>query len=190
MSIIGEFCQLALDVKVNIILAICSFILAAISIIFVLITLQQNKKMIEASTRPYLQIYPAYMDSTVYIIIKNFGASDACINEIYCNHQFTPNELYRTDSVPDIFSQVKGAILPPGYDIKCPLHSHEVAHINFKFKVIYHSGSRINKLYNDEFSFVPVANNPFANTYPSGETSEDHLHNIAKELRNISRSKL
>lgn len=43
--------------KVNIILAVLSFLLAVISIVTVVITLRQNHTMIENATRPYLCIY-------------------------------------------------------------------------------------------------------------------------------------
>ena len=45
-----------LSTKVNIVLSVLSFILAAISIVTVVITLRQNNKMIENSTRPYVSI--------------------------------------------------------------------------------------------------------------------------------------
>ena len=42
---------------VNIILCVLSFILAAISVVTVVITLRQNNKMIEESTRPVISVY-------------------------------------------------------------------------------------------------------------------------------------
>ena len=42
---------------VNIILCVLSFILAAISVVTVIISLRQTSKMIEESTRPYISIY-------------------------------------------------------------------------------------------------------------------------------------
>lgn len=42
---------------VNIILCVLSFILAVISVVTVVITLRQNNKMIEESTRPVISIY-------------------------------------------------------------------------------------------------------------------------------------
>ena len=41
---------------VNIILCVLSFILAAISVVTVVITLRQNNKMIEESTRPFIYL--------------------------------------------------------------------------------------------------------------------------------------
>lgn len=42
---------------VNLSLAKLSFILAVISVVTVVITLRQNKKMIESNSRPYITIY-------------------------------------------------------------------------------------------------------------------------------------
>jgi len=87
-----------LSIISNIILSSLSFILAAISIVFVIITLRQNKKiiqqtqesieqsklMIESSTRPYLSLY---IDSITtceqqsFFILKNFGSTPATITE-------------------------------------------------------------------------------------------------------------
>lgn len=167
-----------------------AFFTSLVAIFISVKTLKQNSKMIEESTRPYLQIYPTYMDSAIYIIVKNFGSSEAYIDEIYCNHQFTSDELYHDSNTPHIFSQIKGAVLPPGYSIRCPLHSHKVSHTHFEFKIIYHSSAKPDSPYTGQFSFTPIANSPFVNTYPSGDTTDAHLHNISKELRNISRSTL
>ena len=42
---------------INMSLSILSFILAAISVITVVLTLRQNNKMIEESSRPYISVY-------------------------------------------------------------------------------------------------------------------------------------
>ena len=42
---------------INLILCILSFVLAAISVITVVITLKQNNKMLEANVRPYVVVY-------------------------------------------------------------------------------------------------------------------------------------
>ena len=46
-----------LSTKVNIALCVLSFVLAFISVVTVVLTLIQNNKMIENSTRPYICIY-------------------------------------------------------------------------------------------------------------------------------------
>ena len=45
---------------INIILAVLSFLLAAISIITVVITIKQNNRMLEANERPYVVAYLIY----------------------------------------------------------------------------------------------------------------------------------
>ena len=77
-----------LSTTVNITLAVLSFLLAAISIVTVVITLRQNNKMIENSTRPYICIYFDYTqfgEPTGYFVVKNFGASAAYIDSLTYN---------------------------------------------------------------------------------------------------------
>ena len=54
---------------INVILCILSFILATISVITVIITLKQNHRMIENSTRPYIVMYS---NSTYFQDIKYY----------------------------------------------------------------------------------------------------------------------
>ena len=77
---------------VNIILCILSFILALISVITVVITLKQNNKMLESSTRPVLSLYTTQINTgspVLYFVVKNFGGSTAVIKSIESNHDFT-----------------------------------------------------------------------------------------------------
>ena len=79
---------MALSDWINAVLCVLSFILAVISVITVIITLKQNNKMIENSTRPYIAIYSNvtyFQDTKFYIILKNFGQSGAMIESFTCN---------------------------------------------------------------------------------------------------------
>ena len=70
---------------VNIILCVLSFILAAISVVTVVITLRQNNKMIEESTRPFISVYTDEINAGnpfFYLVIKNFGKSTAYITNL------------------------------------------------------------------------------------------------------------
>ena len=61
---------------INIILCVLSFILAVISVVTVVITLRQNNKMIEESTRPVISIYTDEINAgnpLFYLVVKNFG---------------------------------------------------------------------------------------------------------------------
>lgn len=74
---------------ISIVLCILSFLLAAISIVTVVITLRQNHKMIENATRPYIAIsYEttclAKNEPKRYIVVKNYGQSAAEIKSVSC----------------------------------------------------------------------------------------------------------
>ena len=104
-----------LSTKVNIVLSVLSFILAAISIVTVVITLRQNNKMIENSSRPYVCVYFDYMqcgEPTGYFVVKNFGASSAFIdsltyNDVIQNH---PKSLADISTIFDGLSGTRSKI--------------------------------------------------------------------------------
>lgn len=168
---------------------VASFTTSIIAIGISILTLRQNSQMIEESTRPNLQIYPIYLNTILYIVIKNFGTSEAYIDTITCNHKFTSEESFGvSDRYGDNpFRELEGAIFSPGYSVKCPLLGHKVANETFVFEIKYHSTT---KKYESSFSFNPIANIPFADTYPVGHTSDEYLNNIARELRDIVKMKL
>lgn len=70
---------------VNIVLCILSFILAAISVITVVITIRQNNRMINNSTRPYVVMTidsTNFQDVNAYLVLKNYGNTGAIIKSI------------------------------------------------------------------------------------------------------------
>lgn len=172
-----------IDITGILVALLCSIIAIAIS----LITLRQNAKMIEESTRPQIQIYPSFVDGILYLIIKNFGSSEAYIDEIKCSHLFTKEETLNDDLGSDIFSKLNGSILASSHAIKCPLIGHKVKNEVFEFQVKYHSTT---KKYECSFSFNPISNLPFADEWPNGRDIESHLQNITKELHSIVKSNL
>ena len=76
---------------VNIILCVLSFILAVISVITVVITLRQNNRMIEESTRPFIAVYSDEINAGnpfFYLVVKNFGTSTAYITKFEYDFDF------------------------------------------------------------------------------------------------------
>lgn len=74
---------------INVVLCVLSFFLAVISVVTVVITLRQNQKMIENSTRPYIAISyeticVAPNKNNRYIVVKNYGQSAAEIKDVSC----------------------------------------------------------------------------------------------------------
>lgn len=173
---------------IEIISIIASLITSIVAIVISMKSLRQNSKMIEETTRPNIQIYPLYINTIMYLIVKNFGSSEAYIDEIKCSHKFTSRETMGDNLGEDIFSRTHGAILSPGYALRCPLIGYEVADEVFDFYIKYHSSS---KSYENTFSFNPVVNAPFADLYPSkGKTTDDNLNTIARELHDIVKTTL
>lgn len=160
---------------------ITSLTVSIIAIAISVITLRQNSKMIEESSRPNIQIYPIYIDSIMYIVIKNFGSSEAVIDKIECTHDFTEAEFFGPPR-KNVFNSLQGAIFSPGYSLRCPLISYAVSNEIFDFQIKYHSSK---KEYKATFSFNPYVNAPFADTYPSANSMEEHVHNISKDLHSI-----
>ena len=88
------------SIIVNIILSILSFLLAVISVVTVVITLRQNNKMIESSSKPYVVAYLVYQEapSHIYLCIKNFGQTSAIVKSLkiepeFSLHKKSSNEL-------------------------------------------------------------------------------------------------
>lgn len=81
-----------IPVIVNIILSILSFFLAVTSIVIVVITLQQNSKMIESSTRPIMSVYTQTViinQPITYLIVRNNGNSSAYMKKFDVDTDFT-----------------------------------------------------------------------------------------------------
>ena len=140
-----------LSTKVNIVLCILSFVLAVISVVTVVITLRQNSKMIEGSTRPYIVIYNDLVNGAgtplQFLIIRNFGQTAAIIDSL----EITPkiDVLYSNE----LFEHMDNQVIAPGQsystafrlvDSSTTLHAH----------IVYSSGK---KSYTDVFDISQKA---------------------------------
>lgn len=69
---------------IAIILSALSFLLAALSLVFIWLTLRQNNKMLYANSRPYIAVYFAYEENNceMFICVKNHGHSSAIIRTL------------------------------------------------------------------------------------------------------------
>lgn len=137
---------------INIVLCILSFLLAAISVVTVVVTLRQNSKMIESSTRPYVVVYGQvanFQNPSFYLVIKNFGQSAASIQNLKCNVNLT-DYAYGVDHTP--FGCIEGAFIAPQQKILCNLDPLKMSANKLKtlnFEIEYNSGS---KVYLEKFS--------------------------------------
>ena len=127
--------------KINLALAFASFVLAAISIGTVIITLRQNKQMIENSTRPYI----AVMYETIvrpnelcrYIVLKNFGQTAARITAMECTGDTNAAFLAQ-------FKKVVGLTLAPSQRLLYFYGGPNTASVdNLSFKYSYQAGKKV-----------------------------------------------
>lgn len=136
---------------INITLCVLSFILAAISVVTVVITLKQNHQMIKNSTRPYIVAMPQmtnFQEPLFYLVIKNFGASGATVKGMTCNVDLSTLS-YREELIP--FNNIKNTFIAPGQMLSCSLDSHKFKENGIKdFEVVLKYSDGI-EVYEEKF---------------------------------------
>lgn len=117
---------------INIFLCILSFILAAISVVTVVITLRQNNKMIENSSRPYVVAVAQitnFQSPSLYLVIKNYGNSGATVKDVKFSIDLTKYS-YSKQLTP--FSNISNTFIAPNQAIPCSINNTEMAKDGFK----------------------------------------------------------
>lgn len=115
---------------INLSLSCLSLILAVISVITVVLTLKQNNRMIESSSRPYISIYgdmTNFSDLQFYIILKNFGKSGAIITNFSCDVDLSKYN-YGITLTP--FENIIGTMLAPNQNIVCSIDHQKLSKDN------------------------------------------------------------
>ena len=168
---------------INIILCILSFILAARSVITVVITLLQNSKMIESSTRPYISVYHGYtyfQNMNHYLIVKNFGSSSAIITAFECDADL--NKIADTEGFPPFLNLV-GTSLSPGQKFMYKINAKELISIDhFTIHLEYRSDQKHS--YSEDISVKATYLSDLYGTRASTENKE--LKIISYALQDIS----
>lgn len=160
---------------VNVILCVLSFLLAAISVVTVVITLRQNNKMIEESTRPVISVYTDEINAGnpfFYLIVRNFGKSPAYITKF--EYDFDFKGCYKIRNDRDYLEGLNNAVLAPGQSRICTLDYAKIDK-EVTFTLEYHSGAK--KVYSDKFTIDLKA----GVSMPYGKVATE-----VKELRTIS----
>lgn len=130
---------------INAILCILSFFLAAISVITVAITIRQNNKMIESSTRPYVVVTSQttnFQRTSFYLVLKNYGQSGANIDSLTCNIDLSKCS-HDAHFVP--LGHLDNTFIAPQQSIVCTLDtnkmlSEQIERLQFEIK--YSNGTR------------------------------------------------
>lgn len=167
----------------NIVLSCLSFILACLSIIFVWITVRQNKKMIENSTRPYVVITTnktTFGDiEDFYLIIKNYGKSGAIIKSLKSNVDLSSLSFIE-GLIP--FESIKDTFIAPNqsYITVIDTRNLDIKTEKLEFTIEYEWGKRN---YKEEYTvnYAIYNENQTARTVDQRDT----LKTIAKTLQDL-----
>lgn len=162
---------------VNIILCVLSFVLAAISVVTVIITLKQNSRMIEESTRPVLSFYTASINTgggpAFYFVARNFGGSIAVIESISSKQDFA-NFIFGAELLDEVerfepIRNLQNAVIAPGQSRICAL-DYNLTPNRIEIDVEYRSN--VGKKYKEHISFDPKAGVDMLTTKSSGRKDD------------------
>lgn len=188
MKLFENFFSLSIDVKVNIVLCILSFFLAVISICIVIISIRQNNKLLESSSRPYISAFLSDQSENIVLTIKNFGNSSAYITSFTSTADFAKLSLDK-NIIP--FQNFKGSVLAPGQAVSCSFKYRDLAdeYDSFTLKITYSSDfSSKRKFHNKNYINEIVINvKAFRELFHIGSNVKPgtELKNIAKTLHSI-----
>lgn len=170
---------------VNIVLSVLSFLLAAISVVTVVVTLKQNSKMIEESSRAVLSIYGESINTgnpTFYFVIKNFGHSLAVITKFESDFDFS--NCYGLKSERNWLQALNNCSIAPGQSRICRLDYKAITR-PITFKLEYKS---IGKTYSEEMKIDLKAGT--AMVVAKTATSGEELRTISYTLQEMLQKKL
>ena len=172
--------------RVNIWLCIFSFLLAVISIVTVIITLRQNNKMIEASTRPIVSVYTQVINSgnpILYLVIKNFGQSVAYMKKFDYGIELVG--CYKVSSEKDYLKELAYTVLAPWQSRVCMLDLHKIPE-KVKFDIEYRSET--GKTYCSQFVVDLKAGTGLPTAKMGGHG--DEMHTISYTLQEMLQKSL
>lgn len=106
---------------------ISSLTVSIIAIVISLVTMRQNSKMIEESSRPVIGIYGQSINSgspAFYLVVKNFGNSLATITKFETDFDFT--DCYEFDTNRNFITEFVNTSIAPGQSRICRLDYQKI----------------------------------------------------------------
>ena len=131
--------------KIALATVIVTALVGIIAAIISVLSLRQNSKMIENSTRPYITVYggiTSFQGPIFYFIIRNFGASSAVITKFSFDVDLGKYP-YPPGSTP--FAHIEGATIHPGQTFKASVDIVRLIQERSKvnFDLTYKCGKKI-----------------------------------------------
>ena len=169
----------------SIALSILSVVLVVVSVVVSVLTLRQNSKMIEGSTRPYIGVSSLQVNngSPIFMIaVKNNGASAGKIASFKCNRNLADYDL-GPDSRP-LLRGIEGTMLMPGQKVISAIDYHAMRDAKVD-ELIFTVGYSCGRKSYEDVSVVGVSMN--ANIVQSrADNKNDRLKDISYALQTIS----
>lgn len=163
-------------------LSFYSFILSAISVIAVVLTLKQNHEMLEASSRPYIAIsFESITASnrTNYFVIKNYGTTTGRIIGFYYPKELETSRQ-KSNLLNEQFSCVEYTTLAPGQSILLPYDAQALDCDSVLFKLRY-SSEATTKIYSDAYEIKIKAQNHI----PVSRPAQKDMTSFQKAVVNV-----
>ena len=151
-----------------------SLLTSVIAIIISIVTLRQNSKMIEESSRAVISVYSSSINTgspMCYLVIRNFGNSQAVITKF--NYDFDFKNCYMFDVPRDYLKELTNCSIAPGHSRICVIDYQKIKE-PVTFDIEYLS---CGKIYSDSFTVDLKA----GVAMPISKTATEN-----KELRTIS----
>lgn len=167
---------------------VTALILGVGSIIIAIITLRQNSKMIEESTRPVIAIYGESInpgDPIFYLVVKNFGQTPATITKFEYDFDFYINHGYSDhDASRDYLKDLVTANLAPGQSKVCCIN-YKIINQPITFNIEYKSATNT---YKEQMTVNLKAG--IAMLTKKIKSSEGELHTISYTLQEMLQKNL
>lgn len=168
---------------------IASVLTSLVAIIISVLTLHQNSKMIEESSRPYITIYSeiTYFQNTVYyLILKNFGKSSGVITSFTCDHDLSKYMYDDINFSRQPFSNIIGTFIAPNQAYRVPFDATKFEKdLILTFSIEYSSG---HKVYSEKVSVNYAADAGIIHIRASTKNKE--LKIISYTLQDIAEHQL
>lgn len=127
---------------VQIIGIIVSFLTSVVAILISLMTMHQNSKMIEESSRAVISIYSRSINTgrqILYVVVKNFGNSTAVISKF--DYDYGLAGCYYVPTDRDYLKGLAGASFAPGQSRSCCIDCKKITR-PITFTIEYKSGRK------------------------------------------------
>lgn len=144
---------LSLSDIIQIIGILAALLIGIASIIISIITIRQNSKMIEESTRPIISVYTEFINTglpMLYLIVKNFGQTTATITKFNYDFDFVLHHAYMgsNSNETDYLKELITSTLAPNQSRIC-LIEYKNVNTPVTFDIEYKTN---NKIYKDKIT--------------------------------------